>query len=39
MAINNAKWVGPANTQEYIRQLEEELTKLRLAIQALGGKV
>lgn len=39
MPINNAPWLGPANTQEYIRQLEAELERLKSAIRALGGRV
>lgn len=39
MSINNAIWLGPPNTQEYIRQLEAELEAIKLAIRAQGGKI
>jgi len=39
MPINNEVWKGPANTQEYVRQLEAKIQQLELAIRALGGKV
>lgn len=36
MSINNTTWLGPPNTQEYIRQLENEIAVIKQALRELG---